>query len=110
MERTIPKEVDEYLKKGRRKIKEVLPNEDFTLTVTFDNGEIKIYDVRPNLRGIMEPFNDIKRFKSVYLDEDGAVCWDIDPQKDSKINWNNKIDLCPDSIYIYSVPINKYRK
>ena len=44
-------------------------------------------------------------FQRVYLDEYGAVSWDIDPSVDSRKVWNNKIDLCPDFSYIDSVPL-----
>lgn len=41
----VPKAVKEYFKKGSRTIKKVIVNDDYTLTVHFDNGEIKLYDM-----------------------------------------------------------------
>ena len=35
----------EYFVSGRKKIVAVTPNDDFTLTLTFDNGEKRIYDI-----------------------------------------------------------------
>lgn len=77
------------------------------MTVTFDNNEVRCYDVKPMLKGVMEPFKDIKRFKEVFIDDYGAVCWDIDPNIDSNTVWNNRIDFCPDNIYIYSIPVKE---
>lgn len=107
---TIPDEVKEYFENGVRRIIDVCPNNDFSLTLTFDNGEIRNFDMKPKLKGIMKPFCDIKRFQEVFLDENGSVCWDIDPNVDSNIVWNNRIDFCPDSIYIYSTPVEVEKK
>ncbi len=48
---------------------------------------------------------DIRHFKRVYLDEQNAVSWDIDPNVDSNVVWNNKVDLCPDTCYVDSIPL-----
>jgi hypothetical protein len=96
-----------YYANGRRKIVSVTPNDDFTLTLSFDNGERRLLDVKPMLmKGtVFEPFCDIANFKRVYLDAQHCVSWDIDPTVDSETVWNNKVDLCPDSCYIDSIPI-----
>ena len=98
----------EYFAAGRKRITAVVPNPDFTLTLSFDNGECRLYDAAPLLQPgtVFEPFMDISAFSRVYLDEDGAVSWDIDPAVDSRIVWNNKVDLCPDSCYVDSVPLS----
>lgn len=96
----------EYFAAGRRKIASVSPNDDFTLSIVFDNGEKRIYDVRPLLKKgtVFEPFLNIDAFRRVYLDEHHCISWDIDPNIDSDKVWNNKVDLCPDSCYIDSKP------
>lgn len=96
-----------YFSAGRKKITQVEPNQDYTLTLTFDNGEQRIYDVSPLLTdgSVFAPFRDMEKFQRVYLDENHCVSWDIDPNVDSSIVWNNKVDLCPDSCYIDSVPL-----
>lgn len=98
----------EYYARGRRQIKQVTPNRDYTLTILFDNGELRRYDMQPLLQPntVFEPLLDWNNFQRVYLDEDAAVAWDIDPNVDSNVIWNNKIDLCPDTCYIDSVPID----
>ncbi len=98
----------EYFASGRKRIVGVVANDDFTLTITFDNGEIRLYDMRPLLRQgtVFESFADINNFRRVYIDEQHCISWDIDPNVDSNKVWNNKVDLCPDSCYIDSVPVN----
>lgn len=96
----------EYFSVGRRKIIRVIPNDDFTLSLTFDNGEERIYNVAPLLQTgtVFETFRKLENFRRVYLDDCHCVSWDIDPTVDSEIVWNNKVDLCPDNCYVDSIP------
>lgn len=98
----------EYFANGRKKIVGVIPNDDFTLTISFDNGEKRVLDMAPMLtKGtVFETFADIKNFRRVYIDENHSIAWDINPDIDSNIVWNNKVDLCPDSCYIDSIPLS----
>ena len=98
-----------YFSAGRRKILSVVPNRDHTLTLTFDNGETRLYDASPLLQDgtVFEPLRKWENFSRVYLDEDHCVSWDIDPLVDSRKVWSNKLDLCPDSCYMESVPLRK---
>lgn len=100
------KKTAEYFAGGRRKIVAVSPNDDFTLLLTFDNGEKRIYDMKPLLKKgtVFEHIMNLEDFKRVYLDDCKCVSWNIDPNVDSNIVWDNKIDLCSDSCYIYSEP------
>lgn len=98
----MPLEVKEYFAAERRTIRKVVPNADFSLTLTFDNGEVKVYEMKDTInKGV---FAKIKpRFSTAFIDSDtGAVAWDIDPTIDSNVVWNNRVDLCPDTCYIYS--------
>lgn len=96
----------EYFAAGRKRIVAVKANDDFTLTLDFDNGERRLYDCKPLLDvGVFRKISDLSDFSRVYLDETHCVAWDIDPNVDSNVVWNNKIDLCPDSCYIDSRPI-----
>ena len=97
----------EYYAAGRRKIEKVAANNDFSLTLEFDNGECRLLDMKPLLTegSVFEPFRNIADFKRVYLDSQNCVSWDIDPNVDSDKTWNNKVDLCPDSCYLDSIPI-----
>lgn len=98
----------EYFASGRKKIIEVNPNDNFTLTIRFNNGEVRLYDAAPLLQPgtVFAPFRNLENFRRVYLDDDHCISWDIDPDIDSNVVWNNKVDLCPDSCYVDSVPIN----
>lgn len=98
----------EYFASGRKRITAVIPNDDFTLTITFEGGERRLYDTKPLLKPktVFEPFMSIDNFKRVYLDDTHCISWDIDPNIDSNQVWNNKVDLCPDTCYIDSVPIS----
>jgi len=79
-----PVEVKEYFANGQRTIKGVTGNDNYTLTIMFDNGEQRIYDMKNTLQGkVFTPFRDIKRFKEVYVDDNGCISWDIDPNIDS---------------------------
>ncbi len=99
----------EYFARGRRTITEVMANDNFSLTLTFDNGEKRVFDASPLLceNTVFEAFRDINNFRRVYLDEDHCVCWDINPDIDSRVYWNNKVDLCPDTCYVDSIPVTE---
>ena len=71
---------------------DVRPLENFKLLLTFQNGEKKIFDVRPLLSmPIYAPLKNESFFKAVKAD--GACVY-----------WNDDIDLCPDMVYEDSVP------
>jgi hypothetical protein len=72
------------------RVKYVMPNSDFTLSITFVNGEKKTFDVKPYLEiGIFkelkkpEIFNSVKPFLG-------------------SIQWINGQDFCPDTLYLES--------
>lgn len=95
----------EYFAAGKKRITGVVPNNDFTLTISFDNGEKRLYDMRPVLKKgtVFEPFMKLENFRRVYVDDAHCIAWDIDPNIDSNKVWSNKVDLCPDGCYIDSV-------
>ena len=73
------------------RVKDVKPNPDYTLTVTFVNGEVKVFDVKPYLdKGIFRELRDKSLFNSVkpFL---------------GSIQWQNGQDLCPDTLYLEGV-------
>lgn len=115
----MPKTIEYYLSKGldrkmaeyfageKKTIVAVQPNDDFTLTITFDSGEKRLLDMRPYLKKgtVFEHFMDIKSFRRVYVDSQHVISWDIDPSVDSETAWSNKVDLCPDSCYVDSIAL-----
>ena len=97
----------EYFASGRKNLVGVQTNHDFTLKLTFDNGEVRLYDVKPLLQKdtVFEPFLNLDDLKRVYIDDCFCVAWEKDPSVDSDVVWSNKVDLCPDSCYLDSVPV-----
>jgi len=72
------------------RIKEVHPNDDYTLTIIFENNEERIFDVKPYLdKGIFKQLKDRHIFNSVkpFL---------------GSIQWMNGLDFCPDTLYLES--------
>jgi hypothetical protein len=80
------------------RIKKVHPNEDYTLSILFDNNEEKIFDVKPYLeKGIFKQLKDRRIFNSVkpFL---------------GSIQWQNGLDFCPDTLYLEGKTSNKKLK
>ena len=70
----------------------VHPNPDYTITLTFANGEVRRFDVKPYLnKGIFRELRDIQVFNTVK------------PMLGS-IQWRSGQDLCPDTLYMDSEP------
>lgn len=99
-------EMAAYFSAGIRKILSVSPNTDFTLTLSFDNGEVRTYDCKPLLLPgtVFSPLMEYENFQRVYLDEDHCVSWDIDPAIDSQEVWSNKVNISPEECYVNSYP------
>ncbi len=78
----------------RPKAINVVAKEDYTLMVEFDNGEIKIFDVKPYLScKAFEELKDIKKFNSVKV-------------AGLSVGWSNGTDICPEELYNNSVNKN----
>ena len=107
LERGFDRRTAEYFAAGRRTIVTAIPSDDFTVLLAFDNGEQRRLDMKPSIRpGTVFAFlADPDNFLRAYLDESHCVCWDIDPEVDSKKVWNNKIDISPDTCYLDSIPL-----
>ena len=59
--------------------------ENYKLKVTFDNGEVKVFDVKP--------YFGHKLFKTVKV-------------AGLSIEWDNGADICPDELYKFSKSID----
>ena len=76
------------------RIKDVKVLKGYKLLLTFDNGEIKSFDVTPYLdKGL---FMELK---------EESVFYSIRPFLGS-IQWSNGLDLCPDTLYLDSTSLN----
>ena len=72
------------------RVKDVKPNDDYTLVITFTNDEVRIFDMKPYLDiGIFKELKDKSKYNSVR------------PLLGS-IQWQTGQDLCPDTLYIES--------
>ena len=70
---------------------DVKPGKDYSIVITFDNGEIKTFDVRPYIKGSWYgKLSDVSYFNSVTVDGFTVV-------------WPDGQDLCPDEIYELSI-------
>ena len=77
------------------RVKFVKPLTKYRIQITFENDEIRIFDVSPYLdKGIFNQLKDVSIFNSVkpFL---GAI------------QWSNGLDLGPDTLYLDSVPLAK---
>lgn len=73
----------------------VVPNDDYTLTLTFTNGEVKSYDMNPLLdKGIFRELQNIGYFRCARVN--GGT-----------VEWPNEQDICPDVLYMDSKPVSR---
>ncbi len=75
------------------RVKAVHPNPDFTLTLTFTDGSVRLFDMTPYLGiGVFRELADVALFNSVrpFL---------------GSLQWRNGQDLCPDTLYEDSQPV-----
>jgi hypothetical protein len=70
------------------RVKDVKADQEYTLLITFNNGEKKRFDVKPYLN--IGVFNELK---------DPEVFYSVKPFLGS-IEWSNGADLCPDTLYL----------
>jgi hypothetical protein len=72
------------------RIKSVKPNDNYTLTLTFLNDEVRIFDMTPYLKiGIFKELIDKAKFNAVRV-------------MLGSIQWQTGQDLCPDTLYLES--------
>ena len=72
------------------RVKAVTANEDYTLTVTFTNGEVRSYDCRPLLGfGVFASLEDLATFRGARV-------------SGGTVEWPGEIDICPDTLYVES--------
>ena len=74
-------------------VTDVKPMKDYLLQLTFENGEVRKFDVKPFMdNGIFKDLKDIATFNSVRLSFD-------------TIEWSNEADLDPEILYQNSEPV-----
>ena len=66
---------------------------DYTLNLTFSNGERRLYDAKPLLEyALFAPLRDLSFFMRAHCDGGTVV-------------WNEELDIAPESLYEKSVAI-----
>ena len=74
-------------------VTDVTPHDNYTLTITFANGAVKLYDASPLLDiPIYEPLKNLAFFLSAKAEYDTVV-------------WNDDIDIAPEHLFETSVPV-----
>ena len=69
----------------------VVPQKDYHIMVTFDNGEVRSFDVKPYIKGSWYGMlKDEHYFRSVAIDGFTVV-------------WPQGQDICPDELYDNSI-------
>ena len=73
----------------RIRIKKVTPKSDYTLALTFTNGQKGIFDFKPYLNKgtVFKEISNPVSFQSVKVSH-------------GTIEWANGADLCPDCVYL----------
>jgi len=75
-------------------IKDVKPQDNYLLLLTFENGEKRQFDMKPYLNlGIFQELKDFKLFKTVKTSFDS-------------IEWDNEADFDPEVLYQKSIKID----
>lgn len=75
------------------KIVSVEPLDDYRVLLTFSNNEKRIKDMKPYLdKGVFKKLKDKNFFNSVHISFD-------------TISWDDEIDICPDTLYETSIPL-----
>ncbi len=66
--------------------------DDYTLRLQFTNGEERLFHAEPYLqKGIFQELQDTRLFKTATI-------------VDGTVQWIHEQDLCPDTLYVQSVP------
>ena len=72
------------------RIKSVLPNPDFTLKLTFENNEVKLFDMRAYLEiGVFKELKNESLFQTAKVSH-------------GTVQWLHEQELCPDTLYLKS--------
>ncbi len=74
-------------------VKEVKPVENYLLLLTFENGEVRKFDMKPYLEtGIFQELKDPSLFNTVRISFDS-------------VEWDNEADVDPEVLYHESISV-----
>lgn len=75
---------------------QVIPHEDYTVEVYFQDGKIVLYDMAPNLnKGLFQRLKTIQTFMETCTVMNNTLAWDIDGMRDA----SKCIDIDPETLY-----------
>ncbi|MDE7287735.1 MAG: DUF2442 domain-containing protein [Lachnospiraceae bacterium] len=78
------------------KIVQVVPTEDYTVYVYFEDGKIVCYDVTPLLeKEVFTVLKDLELFIGTCTIMNDTLAWDISGERDT----SKCIDIDPDTLY-----------
>ena len=77
-------------------IVQVIPNEDYTVYVYFEDGKIVCYDAKTLLKKkVFEPLKDIEFFMNACTILNGTLAWDVTGTRDC----TKCLDIDPEMLY-----------
>ncbi len=69
------------------RVRSVIARDDYTLEISFSNGEVGIYDCTPLLDfGVFKELREIEYFRRAFVSGGTVV-------------WPHEQDICPDTLY-----------
>ena len=75
-------------------VKKVLPTSNYQLILTFANGEVRLFDMKPYLgTGIFQELKNNDLFNTVRISFDS-------------VEWDNEADMDPEILYSDSKPLD----
>ena len=75
-------------------VREVVPREDYTLLLTFADGDKRLYNALPLLnKAIFADLKSLPFFLTARVSGDTVI-------------WNDDVDIAPEHLYECSVPVN----
>ena len=74
-------------------VKSIQPEEDYRLLLTFENGEKRVFDLKPFLeKGVFKQLKNIGLFRTARVVA-------------GSVEWQGDIDLSYDTLYLLSTPV-----
>ena len=73
----------------------VMPQPDYKILVTFNNDEVKLFDVKPYLE--FKAFAELKNITLFNTVKPAGL----------SVEWLHGQDICPDELYYNSIPVTK---
>jgi hypothetical protein len=73
-----------------------LPILDGWLICEFDNGEKRLVDIKPSMKGVLKKLHNPEEFRKVYIDTDAGT-----------VAWPEHLHIDPDTLYNRGIEIKE---